>query len=708
LNPAVHRRHGCWLLCGWLAALPAWADDEPAQLDRIEVYSPRLIGVDSFDLPASISVVSLDSASGRVSGNAAEAFTGIPGVLARDRQNNAQDTQLSIRGFGARATFGVRGLRLYADGIPATMPDGQGQISHFSLLAGERIEVMRGPFSALYGNSSGGVVQIFSADGAAPTQARVQAAAGSYANRSYGASLRGAAGDAGYSLAASLLDSEGYREHSVARRESVNLKVRVPVGDAGKLDLIANRFHAPDAQDPLGLSRAEALANPRQATGVASQFDTRKSATQNQVGAVYEQPLGGGHRLRAMVYAGSRAVEQFLAIPASAQASPLSAGGVVDLDGDYGGSDLRWSWQGELAARPFELSAGLNADTQRQQRRGFENFIGSSLGLRGRLRRDESNKARNVDEYAQAWWQLAPRWSLLAGLRHSRVRIESDDAYIAAGNPDDSGRIEYRQTTPVAGIVFAPVEQLRLYASAGRGFETPTFNELSYRADGAGGLALDLRPTRSRNAEAGIKWRAAGGARVEAALFRSDTDDELAVARNTGGRSSFRNAGRARREGVEISTILPIAETWQLELAYTRLDAEFRDGFTICVAAGCTTPGTPVLAGTRIPGVARDQLAGRLQWQSQRYSGAAQVVGVGRVSVNDLGSQHAPAYALLNLEAGRDWPLGSGRLRGFARLDNVFDRRYIGSVIVNEGNARYYEPGPGRTWQLGLRWDWED
>ena len=685
------------------AQAQAQDDSAASSLHTIVVSANSLRTVDQFDTPASTSVVSLDDDNAPA--NVSAALAGVPGLLARDRQNQAQDTQLSIRGFGARSTFGVRGLRLYADGIPATMPDGQGQISHFSLLAGDRIEVLRGPFSALYGNSSGGVVQIISADGAGPLRLRAQASAGSYGSTSAGVNARGGSERFGYSVAAAVTDSDGYRDHSAARRESFNAKLRIALGDDGTLSLVANRFHSPDAQDPLGLTRAEALADPRQATAVALQFDTRKSATQNQLGAVLEQSLGAGHTLRAMAYAGHREIEQFLALPLAAQANPLNAGGVVDLGSDYGGGDLRWSWRGELAARVLELTAGASADTQRQQRRGFENFVAGTLGVRGALRRDERNTARNRDAYAQAFWEFAPRWSLLAGARRSEIRYVSDDHYITAANPDDSGAVDYAQTTPVAGLMFAPREDWRVYASAGRGFETPTFNELGYRADGAAGLALDLRPARSRNVEIGAKWRSENGATLEAAVFRADTDDELAVARNVGGRSSFRNVGRARREGVELAGVLPLSADWQIDLAYTHLRATFRDTFPICVAAGCTTPNTLVAAGTRIPGVPREQFASRLQWRHANWIAGVQALAIGAVTVNDSGSQRAPGYGLLNLDLGRGWTLGRSRLHGFARVDNVFDRRYIGSVIVNEGNGRYYEPGPDRTWSIGLRWD---
>ena len=689
------------------AAEPAAQATDPLTLDRVQVVSTRLHDVSAFDTPASISIIDLDGRSASAGTEVSELLRGVPGLLARNRQNYAQDTQLSLRGFGARSTFGVRGLRLYADGIPATMPDGQGQVSHFALAGASRIEVLRGPFSALHGNSSGGVVQVFSADGEAPAQGHVQASLGRDASRSLAASARGAQGRFGYALAGTAFETDGWRDHGAAKRSWLNAKLHVDLPGDGRLQLVANRFDAPDAQDPLGLDWAQVQADPRQATAVAHAYDTRKSARQQQLGVSLEQPLRGGQRLRVMAYAGERAIEQYLAVPVAAQANPLSAGGVVDLDNRYAGADLRWSWRGQWGRHDVELAAGLNADRQRQHRRGFENFVGTTLGVRGALRRDERNRTGNVDQYAQAWWRFAPHWSLLAGLRHSRVDFDSRDAYITARNPDDSGRVTYAQTTPVAGLQFMPRDDLRLHVSAGRGFETPTFNELAYRADGAAGLALALKPAISRNLEVGGKWRARSGAALEAAVFRADTDDELAVARNVGGRSSFRNVGRARRQGAELAAALPFGEAWRFDLAATWLDARFRDAFPICTGAGCTNPSTLVAAGTRIPGTADRQFNARLGWARDGWDAAVALSAVGAVTANDTGSARAPGHALVDLEAAREWPLGTHALRVFARIDNLFDRAYIGSVIVNEGNGRYYEPGPGRGLLLGLRWNWQ-
>ncbi|WP_312236077.1 TonB-dependent receptor [Stenotrophomonas sp.] len=692
----------CALLSAVLLPNPAQAASRPdpspevARLPTVQVQAARVQQVDDADLPASISTVWLDDEANGTLAQVSEALGGIPGVVARDRQNYAQDTQLSIRGFGARSTFGVRGVRVLVDGVPATMPDGQGQLSHASLLSAQRVDVLRGPFSALYGNSSGGVVQLWSAEGAPGDPWRLRLDTGSDNTLSAGAQLRGQQGPIRYNVAANHFRTDGWREHSAARRESVNARLGTDVG-GGQLDLVLNYFDSPKAQDPLGLSRAQVNADPRQATAVAEQYNTRKSVRQAQAGLVFTR-TDGAHTWRAMGYAGQRSVEQYLAIPPAPQANPLHAGGVIDLDGDYGGVDARWSWHGQWAGRPLDLVIGANADRQAQDRRGYENFVGDQLGIKGRLRRDQADRVENVDQFAQAWWQWAPRWSLLLGVRHSTVRFRSNDHYITATNPDDSGSRRYDATTPVAGVVFRATDAWRLYASAGRGFETPTFNELGYRADGQAGLALDLSAARSRNLEVGSKWHAQSGAQLEAALFRADTDDELAVASNTGGRATYRNIGRTRRQGLEASYVQPLGAQVDLALSYTYLEATVRDPYVLS--------GATVAAGSRLPGVPEQQWNARLQYRPGAWQWAAEVVASGDTVVNDLATEKAAGYALLNLEAARRWQLAQGTLRAFARLDNVLDQRYIGSVIVNDGNQRYFEPGPDRRVSVGLQWQW--
>ncbi len=678
--------------------------DEPTDDGRLPavVVTATRSEQEAFDVAASIDAVALDSADHDGLGvNVSEVLGLVPGVLARNRQNYAQDEQISIRGFGARSTFGVRGVRLYTDGIPASMPDGSGQVSHFNLDSAERIEVLRGPFSALYGNSSGGVIQIFTADGEGPPELRAGIVGGRYGQGRASVNLRGGNERIGYNVDLSHFETDGWRDHSAAERDSFNAKLTVDTGP-GRLTLIGNAVSIPDAQDPLGLTLAQFRDNPRQVASVAEQFNTRKSVDQSQAGAIWEQAVGAGS-VRVLAYAGRREVEQFLAIPAGPQNSPLHSGGVIDLDSDYHGADARWN----LTQGAFEFTLGANFENQEQDRLGFLNFIGSDVGIRGALRRDEDNRAFNFDQYAQASWHFADAWSLMAGVRHSEIKFRSTDHYITAGNPDDSGTRKYTATTPVVGLLYSVTPSANLYATWGKGFETPTFAELAYRNDGGSGLNFELEPAETRNAELGAKLRF--GARTEAtvAVFRADTDDEIAIATNSGGRTTFQNVGSARREGVEASLATRLGDAWTVQLAATWLDATFRSPFLTCTGTPCTTPATPVEAGTRIPGVPRRSLRAALTWGGEYgWRVGTQVEAMGEVPVNDIGSESAPSYTVAGLDVGYGFRLESGKLRTFASVDNVFDKRYVGSVIVNDGNGRYYEPGMGRSVMLGVQWLW--
>ncbi len=696
-----------WLWGGGIATCASAAPEAPIapsedDLPTVVVTATRS-EQDPYGVAASIDAVDVQARPDALGINPSEFLSGIPGVLARDRQNYAQDEQISIRGFGARSTFGVRGVRLYIDGIPATMPDGQGQVSHFNLDSAARIEVLRGPFSALYGNSSGGVIQLFTADGSETPLFDLGLAGGSDAAWRVNANARGRSGGFDWNLDLTHFQTDGYRDHSRAKRESGNARLGWSIGDGGKLTVLVNTLSLPNAQDPLGLTRAQFEAEPRSVAAVAEQFDTRKSVHQNQLGAIWEQDLGGGHSLRLLGYYGHREVEQYLAVPKAAQANPLHSGGVVDLGSDYGGSDLRWTWKGDLAGHPFELAAGLAWDRQEQHRRGYENFVGDALGVRGALRRNEIDTVSDFDQYVQANWRLADAWTLTAGLRHSEVRFDSADRYVTAKNPDDSGRVTYAATSPVAGLLWRAADWANLYASWGKGFETPTFNELAYRADGRAGLAFDLVPARTRNGEIGVKLRPAAGLEASLALFRADTRDELAVATSAGGRTTYQNIGKARRDGAELALGWRFAERWRLQFAWTWLDASFRTPFSLC----STTPCTPVPAGSRIPGIPRRNAHAALEWGGERGWRASFAADyVGGVPVNDLGSDRAPSYVVAGADVGYGVELASGQLRTFLRVDNLFDRRYAGSVIVNDANGRYFEPAPGRTAMLGVRWNW--
>jgi iron complex outermembrane receptor protein len=390
-------------------------------------------------------------------------------------------------------------------------------------------------------------------------------------------------------------------------------------------------------------------------------------------------------------------------VPVATQADPRHSGGVVDLQTDFAGGELRWARELQWLQRPLALVAGLSVDSLTQQRRGYENFIGSALGVVGALRRDESNDARSIDQYLQAEWQPATDWRLLAGARHSAIRFSSADHFIRSGNPDDSGGADYAATTPVASVMWRASDALHLYASYGQGFETPTLVELAYRSEGAAGLNFDLRATRTVNAELGAKLQLAPHVSAEVALFRAITRNELVVARNSGGRSAFANATRTRRSGAELSFAAMLPADWHWRLTYTALQAEVVDAYRTCATTPCLTPATVIAAGSILPGVPATSVYQQLSWgRATGWNATLEARHVSAVYANDQNDTRAASYNTMDLGAGYALQGAVGRWSVYARVENVFNARYSGSVIVNEANGRYFEPAPGRTVLAGL------
>jgi iron complex outermembrane recepter protein len=669
---------------------------EAPPLGDIVVTATR-IGMPAYDVAASISdVPAAELRQDALGINLADDIGFVPGLLARNRNNYAQDQQISIRGIGANSTFGVRGVRIYQDGIPQTGPDGQGQVSQFNLDSAQRIEVLRGPFSALYGNSSGGVVQIFTADGAAPGEVRTDVGYGSFGTFRAGVDASDAIGPFAYNADFTHFFFEGYRPHQSARSESFNGKADYTLGPRDQLTFIANVLSRPDANDPLGLTATEFAADPDQTDPAAIQFNTRKSLQQQEGGLVWHLGLTARQSIRLMGYFGHRSVLQFLSIPTGAQKAPTSSGGVIDLDRQFGGTDARWTWQGPLAGRPLSWVIGASYDTQNELRRGYDNFVGGTLGVAGAPRRNENDIARNLDEYTQASWEFLPRWTLTAGVRHSEVRFLSEDHFITATNGNDSGAVTYAATSPVAGLLFAASPWVHLYASYGQGFQTPIASEIAYRPDGAPGLDFGLHPARSVNSEVGAKWRMGRSLTGELAAFDTLTRNEIVVATNAGGRSTYENAGRTRRSGAEASLDYRFAGRWRAQLAYTYVDAIYVDAYLTCTGTPCRTPNQLIASGNRMPGVPHNDGYARLDWGEPlgwRASLSGQYVSA--IAVNDANTEFAAAYPVFDASGGYAAELGSTRLSVFLRLDNLLDRRYAGSVIVDDGNGRYFEPAPG-------------
>ena len=662
----------------------------PQLLDPMVVTATRT-EERAFDLPVAID--SIDAAriqQNQLQINLSESLARVPGIVAQNRWNYAQDLMVSIRGFGARANFGVRGIRLYQDGIPATMPDGQGQTGSFSLVSAKRIEVMRGPFSTLYGNASGGVIAVFTEDGPDPPMAQAQVVGGSYGTWNSIFKFGGTTPTANYLIAGNAFQTDGYREHSVATRDLANVKVRFDLGEDTRLTVIGNSFYQPDAQDPLGLTRAEWAADPRQADPAATLFNTRKTVNQQQGGATLEQRLSADTTLRVTGYGGTRLVRQYLALTG---VGLTSSGGVTDLNGDYWGIDARVSTRSSIAGGTLLLTAGVAYDEQHQRRKGFVN----NNGALGDLRRDEDDYVSDNDAYAQAEWSLAS-FSLFAGLRYSDVQFKSKDHYINAVNPDDSGNVSYSHPNPVAGVVWHAADDVNVYANWGVGFETPSFIELAYQPVGTG-LNFALQPAISTSSEIGIKAMLPNQQRVNMAVFSINTTDELVIDTATGGRTTYTNAAKTRRRGFEAEWEAAFGNGFTAYASYTYLLAQF---------ASAATTGSPpqiIPAGARLPGIPGSSAYAELAWAPPDWYGfstAVEAQYANKVYVNDRNTDFAPAYVVANVRAGFQQRSGQWTFTEFARLNNVAGVNYSGSVIVGDTNGRYFEPSAERNFLVGV------
>ncbi|WP_275350037.1 TonB-dependent receptor PqqU [Klebsiella pneumoniae] len=660
--------------------------------------------VSELDTPAAVSVVNGDEmrqAAPRV--NLSESLGAVPGLQVQNRQNYAQDLQLSIRGFGSRSTYGVRGLRIYVDGIPATMPDGQGQTSNIDIGSVDTIEVLRGPFSALYGNSSGGVINVTSQTGTQPPTVEASSYYGSFGTWHYGMKATGAvgdgshAGDVDYTVSTNRFTTHGYRDHSGARKNLANARLGVRINDVSKLTLLLNSVDI-KANDAGGLTADEWRDNPRQSPR-GDQYNTRKNTRQTQAGLRYERQLSAQDDLSVMMYAGERETTQFQSIPRAPQLKPSHAGGVIDLTRHYQGIDTRLTHRGELLV-PVTLTAGLDYENMSERRKGYENFVmvngAPQYGEQGALRRNERNLMWNVDPYLQTQWQLTDKLSLDAGVRYSSVWFDSNDYYITPGNGDDSGDASYHKWLPAGSLKYALTDAWNVYLSAGRGFETPTINELSYRSDNQSGLNFGLKPSTNDTVEIGSKTRIGNGL-FTAALFQTNTDNEIVVDSSSGGRTSYKNAGKTRRQGMELGLDQQFGESWRLKAAWTWLDATYRTN--VCDDASCN--------GNRIPGIARNMGYASFGYQPEQgwYAGS-DIRYMSDIMANDENTAKAPSWTVVGLTTGYKWSYGRMDMDLFGRIDNLFDREYVGSVIVSESNGRYYEPAPGRNYGIGLNLAW--
>ncbi len=707
------------------AKRPAEEGDQSLKLSPVVVTATR-VEEKSFDIPASIDTVGRDViGEKKPQVLISEDIQRLPGTVVQNRGTFSQEEQIIIRGFGARSQFGTRGVKLFSDGIPTSTPDGQGSSAVFDLSSAERIEVLRGAFSALYGNHSGGVVQVFTRDGPPQPTLSGRVTLGSYDTSVVGLQFGGTAGSADYIGSASRFDTDGYRVWSGARKDQFNGKANLGLPNGGKLSLVLNYLDQHNNLDPGGLTAAQVALDPIQASANALAFKTRRNLDNQQGGVIYRQDVTPRDSLQVIGYLGSRSNEQYLGIPLGAQNAITAAGGVSTFDRNSRGARGWWTHRDEVGGGSLTFTAGGEYEYGREDRTGYLNNFGAIApvaGVQGVLKRNEENTTDSWGVFAQGEWQFLPDWGLTVGLRYTEVKFESDDRFICTTavnttgtplgrcsgsslavtatrfNPDDSGSITHDAWTPVAGLLYRLSPSTNLYANLGKSFETPTLAELAYRADGGAGLNFALNPSTSWQYEAGAKTFVGNDTRINLALFYIDTDDEVVVATNAGGRSTFQNAPGTRRSGAELAIDSFLGWGFSGYLSATYLNAEFTDAFRTA------NLGPIVNSGNNVPGVPNYTVYGQLSWNYAPlgFTAGLEAYWQGKVYVDDLNTETAPKYWLANVTAGFQQKWGGLVLSEFLRVNNLFDEDYISAIAVNNANRQFYYPGTDRNYLVGI------
>ncbi|OOC50291.1 TonB-dependent receptor family protein [Thioalkalivibrio sp. AKL8] len=688
-----------WMLWPLLVVSPAsGAEDEaPPVLDPVEitVTAPRL-ATPLADLPAAVSRVDDRQATeGRQGLQLDEALNRVPGLFGQNRYNFAQDARISIRGFGSRAPFGVRGLRILQDGVPETTPDGQSQVDAIDLLNLRDIEVLRGPSAALYGNASGGVIAARTRDGRDPRGFGGGVLLGSYGYRRAEAVAEQDHGTHRYSLTAHDFAIDGYREQSTAEKRYLRLHTASEL-DAGTLNVHLRYLDAPRTDDPGGLTREEMREDRRAAAPLATALDSTQSAEQLTTGLQWEQPLAGGE-LRLGGFWTQRDYAQQLPFPGDSR---------VAYERDFFGVNAQY----ERDVGATRVLTGIDLEEQRDDRtrrcsagRLFDRDGGECsadpVDPMSDLALDQRERARSRGVFVQTDTALGSDWNLVAGARHDRIRMSIDDHFVERFDDGDdvtdrSGRRTFDETSGMAGLIWHFRPEYRAYVNVATNFETPTFTEFA-NPEGGGGFNPEVDPQRARSIEVGIR-RENPQLSWEASVYATRVRDELSPYQleGQGDRTFYTNAGRTARDGVELSADWRLNPQWTLSAAASLNRFRFREFED---AEGVRHDGN------RMPGLPREQLFVEADWRDGPWFVTVDALHVGSRYVDNANTEKVGPQTTLNLRAGRFWQQGDTRAEAFVAANNLLDADNVDNIRINAAGGRYYEPAPGLTLMAGVR-----
>lgn len=670
-------RTGLALLLVGLPMVAAYPQDAAdADVDEIVVTASRTQS-SLRELARSVSIVDRDRIQRGTQQLALdEALAGVPGLYLQNRYNFAQDLRVAMRGFGARSAFGIRGVKVVVDGIPETLPDGQAGVDSIDLGSTQRIEVLRGPSSSLYGNASGGVIAIETESGGDARFVEGAIAGGELGYEKYQLKTGGEAGAVDYLVNVSRQELDGYRDHSLTEGTLINTKVGIDVTPRDRLTVTFNHTDQPTADDPGGINAAQAAADRRSARDRNVLFDAGEALDQQRLGFLYRRDGESG----------DLTIRNYYVWRDFSNRLPFVGGGAVDLDRFFYGIGVQYSF-GDLLPDPWTLAVGLDVDRQDDDRRRFDN----NEGTLGPLTFDQDERVDANGLYAQASYRLSERWLLTAGLRYDEIDFDVRDNFLANG--DDSGRVSFDRWSPSLGLS-VQIGSGALFANFSNSFETPTTTELA-NPDGSGGFNQSLDPQIADNFEVGYRLNR-DGLSLELAVFSIDLEDELVPFELAAfpGRTFFANAGESGRTGLETAVAWRSDYGIGVEASFTWSDFTF-DRFV--------DDNGNDFSGNELPGLPERFGYIALTYENDRgFDARLESSYSGSLFANNANDVEVDSFTVTSLRLGYEVSTESWLLRPFLGINNLFDERYNSNIRINAFGARYFEPAPERNAYAGV------
>ena len=669
---------------------------KPYTLPAVRVAVTR-IGLPLAKIPLSIQSVDRHEISrARPTWGLDEALVTVPGVFVANRYNFSQDQRISIRGFGARSAFAVRGIKILIDGIPQTLPDGQGQLTNLELGEVDRIEVLRGSASALFGNASGGVISIWTrppvVQGVHQEARFVGGSFGERSGRSWSkwqstTAMRVGGGSA--QITVSRLNYQGERDHSAADQRVLNARLRLPIADGWSLMLVTDVGDNPRADNPGALTLSELQANRDSVPALNRNRNAGKDVTQIQSGATLHRTMTNGGEATVTIFGLARDLQ-----------NPITTT-YIDLDRVAYGARTSVTYPLPFGSVAHRLTAGFDFQRQRDDRENFNylNTPGDSATRDTVRSLDQLEHVTEFGPFVQSALELSPRTTIMAGLRYDWLKFAVRDRLIAGANPDDTGERLMRALSASLGIAVNPSANLTVYGNVGSSFETPTTTELANSPSGAGGFNTGLEPQHAWTFELGARGSLDRRLTYSVALFRADVRDALIPYEIAAPRFFYRNAGSARHQGLEVGADLSVVPGLSVGAAWTYSDYRFRAySFT-------DTAGTHVLGGRPLAGIPDNWLHLTIRARPAALAGVwaeVQPTYSSGYLVSDVANTRTSPWWSSNVRAGWDGSARSMRLAPFIGINNAFNHRYVSSVVINAARGRYYEPAPGRNLYLGM------